>query len=122
MKRLLALGCALALLTALPASASARSGYCSPTGDVCYSAKKLRGGDALLRFGTFSFRGRIEICVTAPDRSRRCKTFRLRLDRAGIYAVRVRWSRHFPKRGRGVYRVRFRRGGANLGPRVGFRR
>ena len=121
MKRLLPLLCALLLLAALPAGASARSAYCSSSGDVCYSVKKARG-DALLRFGTFSFSGRIDICVTAPDRSRRCKTFRLKLDRAGIYMVRVRWSKHFPRRGRGVYRVRFRRGGANLGPRVGFRR
>lgn len=112
----------LLLLLAFPAAASARSGYCSPSGDVCYSVKKKKG-DVALRFGTFSFRGKVEACVTAPDRSRKCKTFKLKRGKRDIYAVRVLWSKHFPRKGKGKYRVRWRStSGGNYGPRVSFRR
>jgi hypothetical protein len=106
---------------ALPAAAHAQSGYCSPTGDFC-TAVVRQGDDAIFRIGTFAFGGRYRLCVTAPDRSRRCKRFRLRPQGGGVLGSRVRWSRHFPGKGRGLYRVRWRKFGNNLGPRLSFRR
>jgi len=105
----------------LPAAADARSSYCSPTGDYCTSATS-RNGDVLLRIRTFSFSGSYRLCVRAPDRSATCKRFRLRRGRAGIYSSAKGWSRHFPNRGAGVYRVRWQKLGTNLGPRLSFRR
>lgn len=101
--------------------ASASSSYCSPTGDYCHSAVK-RDGVVRIMLHTFSFRGRVRVCVTDPDRERSCKRFRLRARRDGIFGFRVRWSRHFPNGGRGTYRVRFRYGGSQLGPADRFRR
>jgi hypothetical protein len=96
----------LALGVLVPAGAQAASGYCSPTGDYCYSATK-RQGVVRLTLGTFSFRGGVEICVTAPDRSRSCKTFTLRTRPRGVHEVDARWSAHFPRKGAGTYRVTF---------------
>ena len=112
---------ALGLATGLPAAADARSSYCSPTGDYCTSAKR-KGGDVLLRIGSFGFRGAYRLCVRAPDGSAACKRFSLRRDRAGVYASSKGWSRHFPDKGAGVYRVRWQKFGRNLGPRLSFRR
>ncbi|MBA2348881.1 MAG: hypothetical protein H0V81_11365 [Solirubrobacterales bacterium] len=100
---------ALAALALAPSGAHAATASCSESGDVCYSARKM-GGVVRLQFGTFSFSGRVEICVSAPRRSKAdCKTFRLRKpDRMGIHALDVAWSKHFPRRGKGTYRVSFR--------------
>ncbi len=114
------LAAALALVV-LPAAADARSSYCSPTGDYCTSVKKT-GDDVLLRIGTFSFDGAYRLCVRAPDGTARCERFRLLRSRAGIYSSTKSWRRHFPDRGAGVYRVRWQKAGANLGPRLSFRR
>ena len=104
---------------ALPVAADARTGYCSPTGDYCTSVRDARGGP-LLRLGSFAFSGRYRICVTPPRGSRTCRSFRLR--RGRLFESTVRWSRHFPDRGKGVYRVRWLLGSTKLGPRLGFRR
>ncbi len=114
-------GAAVVALIALPAVADARSAYCSPTGDYCTSAKR-RNGDVLLRIATFSFTGAYRLCVRAPNGSATCRRFRLRPGRSGIHSSAKGWSRHFPDRGAGVYRVRWQRFGSNLGPRLSFRR
>jgi hypothetical protein len=98
-----------------------QAAFCSPTGDFC-TAVVRQGDDAIFRIGTFAHRGRYRLCVTAPDQSRVCKRFRLRHDSGGLFASRVRWSRHYPDEGRGLYRVRWRQFGGNLGPRLSFRR
>ena len=113
---------ALVLLAlVLPASANAASSFCSPTGDFCYSAKK-RDGVVRLGLGTFSFRGTVDVCVTAPDKTRSCKPFRL-LERRGFYEIDARWSAHFPRKGPGTYRVTFaaRQVGTTFRPAVTFR-
>ncbi len=110
---------------AATAPAAAASSYCSPTGDYCYSAT-LRGGAVRLGLSTFSFRGRLRVCVTPPaGGSRDCRTFRLRRTSDGIFQVDVKWSAHFPRHGPGTYRVSFApatTGGAKLGPGTTFRR
>ena len=119
--RRLVLPLALAAL-AVPATAQAASSYCSPSGDVCYSAVK-RAGVVRLALGTFSFRGTVDVCVTPPGSARTCKPFRLR-ERRGISAIDARWSAHFPRRGAGTYRVTFasrQAGGVAFTPAVTFR-
>ena len=111
----------LALAAAVPPAAEAASSYCSPTGDYCHSATE-RDGAVRLAFTTFSFRGRLRVCVTGPAGEKSCKRFRLRERASGTFSFSVRWSRHFPDQGAGTYRVAFRRGGTRLGPRDTFRR
>jgi len=110
----------LVLAAALPAGAGASSGYCSPTGDYCTSVQRHRN-DFHLRLGTFSFRGSVDICVIPPRGGTTCRSFTLRRRSHGIYAVGVHWRHHFPSKGAGTYRVRFRASGGKLGPRLSFR-
>jgi hypothetical protein len=97
------------------------SAFCSRSGDLCYGIRR-QGADAILRLDSFVNFGRYNVCVTAPDGSRACKRFRLRRGTRDLFRSRVRWSIHYPDRGAGVYRVRWRTGGRNLGPRLSFRR
>lgn len=102
-------------------AAAASSSYCSETGDYCYRAAKVRGSWRI-SLSTFSFQGRVRTCVTAPDATRTCRRFRVREGKYGIYSFDVRWSKHFPNRGRGRYRVAFFVQGNRIGPGVSFRR
>ena len=122
MRRLIPAGLLLATLAlALPAAASARDSYCSPTGDYCTSVTP-RGGGYLLRLATFSFRGPVRVCVEPPRGSGTCKRFQIVKGKAGIYVSSVRWGRHFPDRGSGTYRVRWQKFGSTLGPALSFKR
>ena len=112
---LLVLTAALALSTA-PANA-APSKYCSPTGDFCHGWTK-RGGPVRLYLDTFSFSGRISICVTTPADKTTCRSFRLRDKPAGIMGVDVRWRAHFPRAGSGIYPAVFKYGGDPIGEPV----
>ena len=105
---------------ALAGPAAAAPGYCSPTGDYCTAAAR-QGGAVILQLRTFSFRGRVRICVTDPRSRRVCRSFRLRPRGNGVYEVKVRWHRNYPNGGRGTYRVRFFTGATALGPVLTFR-
>jgi hypothetical protein len=111
---------AIAGLWVLAPSAAAQTSYCSTTGDLCTGIVRP-GDEAVLRIATFAHRGRYRLCVTAPDGSRTCRRFRLRRISGDLHSSRVRWRRHFPHEGPGVYRVRWQQSGANLGPRLRFR-
>jgi hypothetical protein len=98
-----------------PAAADARSSYCSPSGDVCFGARRVDGRVTLM-LDTFSFTGRVRVCVRPPGGgAETCRRFRLRQSPQGLYRIRARWSAHFPAAGPGVYRVRFVYGGVTLG-------
>jgi Family of unknown function (DUF6636) len=95
--------------------------YCSPSGDLCFGIKG-RNNDPVLRIDSFVDFGRYMLCVTAPDASRVCKRFRLRARGRDLFGSGVRWRRHYPDKGGGLYRVRWRTGGEPLGPRLSFPR
>jgi hypothetical protein len=105
---------------AAASSAGAANGYCSPTGDYCTSTQR-QGGAVFLQLRTFSFRGRVRICVTDPRGQRVCRNFRLRPRPQGVYEVKIRWHRNYPNGGRGRYRVGFFLGTMRLGPALDFR-
>lgn len=95
---------ALALAVVAPASAQARQ-VCSG-GDTCVEVER-RAGAIVLSIGTSPLAGpTYRLCVRAPDRTRACRRFRLR-GRGEIVGSSVRWHRHFPDRGAGVYRARW---------------
>jgi hypothetical protein len=110
------------LLALTPSSAwGLRSQYCSPSGDLCYGV--VGGSPLRLRITLAAvYFTRYRLCVTSPDRQRSCRRFRVREVEGGVFQSTVRWSRHFPRRGHGTYRVRWLVGGDPLGPAVGFRR
>jgi hypothetical protein len=104
------------------AAAAAAATYCSPSGDVCYgvvgSAPPVRL-EITLAAHYFT---RFELCVTGPDGQRDCRRLRVRSRPHGQFGRVVRWSAHFPNRGHGIYRARWRNGGRALGPAIAFRR
>jgi hypothetical protein len=106
----------------VPAPAVAASGYCSPTGDYCYSARDERGV-VRIRPTTFSFQDPVNVCVS-HRKGRTCHRFTPRAQKHGIFGFAIRWSRSFPNHGPGNYRVRFAlgTGTSGLGPGVTFRR
>jgi hypothetical protein len=110
----------LAVGLVAPAAAEAKSAFCSPTGDFCFSARRV-GGRVTLQLDTFSFRGRVRTCVRPPAGSpEACRAFRLRHRGNGLFGFRARWSAHFPNPGPGTYRVRFSYQGTRLGSPVTF--
>ena len=114
----------LVVLTALalPAPAAARSSFCTQ-GDTCIAVSR-RDGVIRLAIGTSPLAGpRYRLCVTAPDKSRKCKRFRLVAGGDGTIAgSSVRWSRHFPRKGPGKYFARWALGdGSQFLPALDFR-
>jgi hypothetical protein len=95
--------------------------FCSLSRPFCYGIRR-QGADAILRLDSDVNLGRYNLCVTAPDGSRACKRFHTRRGTGGLFRSRVRWSDHYPDKGAGVYRVRWRKDGRALGPRLSFRR
>ncbi len=106
------------LVLAAAASGALRDRYCSPTGDYCTSAERS-GGAVKLRLSTFSFSGRYRLCVKPTARAQTCKSFPL-LRRGDQWVSAVRWYKHFPNRGTGLYTVTWHYGGVRLGPPLTF--
>lgn len=104
-------------VTAPAPARAASSKYCSPTGDYCQGWTR-KGGPVRLFLDTFSFRGRVRVCVTAPDTTVTCKRFTLRRGRHDIYSIQPRWRGSFPNAGTGTYRASFSYQGYRLGRTV----
>jgi hypothetical protein len=121
MRRRLLLAVLLLLLVVSAAGAKPRprGAYCSPSGDSCEQTYRTRGVRHL-SLRTFSFRGRVRLCVTPPRGDGGCRYFRLQARRRGIYAADVRWRRHFAFHGRGLYRVSFSQPPAIHFPPISF--
>lgn len=119
MKRILIPAVAVASAMALiPASASARSSYCSKSGDVCYQAK---GSPIKLQITTAAkYFSRYRLCITNPHRVRECHRFRVHKANGGTYSSTISWPKHFAYGGKGTYKARWYAGGAALGPAVTF--
>jgi hypothetical protein len=116
-RRLLLVTVVLAAAALAPAAA-AKVTYCSPTGDYCTSAAKVKGV-RYLRITSFAFNGRVKICVRDPKGGRVCHSFRLTMS-GQSYGLNIRWRRHYPDRGPGTYRVSFFLGTMRLGPVLAF--
>ena len=109
----------LLAVVGLAPTAQARSSSCSPTGDYCTQVAK-RHGKTVFVISTFSFRGRVKLCVTAPDKTRACKQVRLLSVGKGVYRSTKGWRANFRYKGKGVYRVTWAQS-ARLGPVLSFR-
>src|SRR3954471_16443440 len=105
MKRvLIPVAAADAAAALIPASASAKSSYCSKSGDVCYQAK---GSPIKLKITTAAkyFR-RYRLCITNPHGARECHRFRMHAGDNGSYKSTVSWPKHFAYGGKGTYHAR----------------
>ena len=120
---LLPLTLSLLALLAFAATASARTSYCSPSGDFCYGLNGDRDPKIILNMAAEYF-PKARICVTPPAGERTCKTYKVK-DQGNVFGVRVRWSAKFPNEGSGKYKVKLYSAGSNsegLGPSLSFRR
>ncbi|HSL09827.1 MAG TPA: hypothetical protein VLA82_00730 [Actinomycetota bacterium] len=95
--------------------------FCSPSGDVCQSTRKVDGIRVLRITLAARYFHRYDLCVTDPGGDRTCETFRIR-ERGSLFGSSVRWKRHFPRSGPGAYEVRWRMlpDRARVGRTLGF--
>lgn len=123
MRRIVLLTLTVSLL-ALPGLAEAHhrpTSYCSPSGDICQSTRKV-DGIRWLRIGLFAkYFNRYKLCVKAPDGSRVCRSFDIRAQ-GSTFGSSIRWGRHFPQKGPGPYVVTWWTGGQRVGHILGFHR
>jgi hypothetical protein len=102
----------------VPATASAKSTYCSKSGDVCYQAK---GSPIKLKITTAAkYFSRYRLCITNPHGKRECHRFSVHKAAGGTYSSTVSWPKHFTYGGKGTYRARWFASGNALGPAVTF--
>jgi hypothetical protein len=131
--RLLLVGCSLAaaLVVAATTRASASdrtiASYCSPSGDVCYGVFG-RAGKPFLRITTAArYFGRYTLCVQlvgpggGADHVRRCGSFPVFRAGGGTYGSTVNYTKQYPVKVRGRYRVTWKAFGSALGPPLTFR-
>jgi hypothetical protein len=120
--------CALSLLpaTLFPSVASADHlpmDWCSPSGRLCLDTHEAQG-ERKLRIGLRERHFRhYHLCVTAPDDTKVCKRSDIKpVNRLGNgeWGDSIIWSRKFPNKGPGEYKVRWKHDHRTLGPPLGF--
>jgi len=120
----LVLVCSLALFAGLTPTAVAShrpNSFCSESGDFCQFATKNRKRIRYIEFRSFAHRGKVSVCVSAPDETRSCVKDRFRDGNDdGVFVSRLRWSTNFPNKGPGSYTVRWRQNGERIGTILGF--
>ena len=115
---------ALLAMAAIPATAQGAKiidYYCSPSGDYCQVVLRKKG-KIKLEMRQFPLRGKYNLCVKPPRETFTCKTFRWR--RSGpIFKSTVTFSRYFPSKKRGRYKVSWRTtDGYKIGKTLSFRK
>jgi hypothetical protein len=109
-----------ALAVAIPASASAKSSYCSSSGDVCYGVVKGSSPVKLQIVLQAKYFSRFRLCIRSANGFRDCRRFKVRKLKHGTYGRTVSWPKNFPYHGKGTYRARWYAGGQALGPAIKF--
>jgi hypothetical protein len=123
MRWIVTLGIVLGLL-ATPVAASANhrpTTYCSPTGDICQSSTNVHGIRTLRISLAAHYFTRYRLCVTAPNDSVVCKTFRVH-KQGSIWSSSIKWAGQFPPTGHGKYDVVWKAlpGAYKVGKILGF--
>jgi len=105
----------------VPASASRLPlDACSPSGDVCKSVRRVDGVRRLRIMLAADYFERFRLCVTGPDASPTCHTYRIR-DLGATFGSSIAWRANFPFEGRGDYKVVWKFiGGGWIGRALGF--
>ena len=121
MRILLAAAClaALACPTATAAPDGRIAARCSASGDVCYGVFDDKGTIRFQLTLAARYFTRYRICVRPPRGATTCRSFPVK--RVGSqFGGGVNWTRNFPFRGLGRYRVIWRQGTQALGPALVF--
>ena len=93
---------------------------CSPSGDVCKSVRRVDGVRRLRIMLAADYFERYRLCVTGPDGSPVCHTYRTR-DLGATFGSSIAWRANFPFEGRGDYKVVWKFiGGGRIGRALGF--
>ncbi len=123
MKKFFVVAITIGLLGSLlgPVQASHKpSAYCSESGDVCQSTRKVNGVRKLRIATAAKYFERYRLCVTAPDDSTACRKGRMRKD-GPVYRGGMRWRERFPHKGPGAYIVKWKfLSGGKIGRTLGF--
>ena len=117
---LIAIAAGLALAAPVSAAPDGRiAARCSASGDVCYGVFDDKGTIRFQLTLAAKYFTRYRICVRPPRGATTCKSFPVK--RVGSqFGGAVLWTRNFPVRGLGRYRVTWRRGVQALGPALLF--
>jgi hypothetical protein len=94
--------------------------YCSESGDLCQSTRRLDGVRKLGVLLAAKYFRVFHLCVTDPDGFESCVPFRVRDHGDGTFGRDVKWRRHFPPGGPGPYTVRWVVGDERVGRVLGF--
>jgi len=93
---------------------------CSPSGDVCKSVRRVDGVRRLRIMLAADYFERFRLCVTGPDASPTCHTYRIR-DLGATFGSSIAWRANFPFEGPGEYKVVWKSiGGGWIGRALGF--
>jgi hypothetical protein len=108
------------LMMGAPAQASHQpTSWCSKSGDVCASTKRVNGVVTLRITLAAKYFSTYDLCVTAPDSSQTCKTFTIHKS-GSEYGDSEVWKKHFPNKGPGAYTVVWKSGGQAVTRKLGF--
>lgn len=128
-ERLLVTLASTALLMSVhpPAQAHHRPrAYCSESGDICQSVRKVEGTRKLTIVLSSRFFKRYVLCVDKPGPIRVCETFRIKAWEDGTFGSSINLRRHFGSLEKGRYTVNWyrvpRQGPATkqIGKKLGF--
>jgi hypothetical protein len=102
--------------------AAAIASYCSPSGDVCYGVFKRNGHVSLEITTAARYFPRYTLCVRRirPAAAQRCGSFPMFRQNFGMYGSRINYSKQYPAKSPGTYRVTWKAPAA-LGPSLQFR-
>ena len=115
------LAVAAAAAAIVPATAQARSSYCSDSGDVCYGVVANSSPVKLRITLQAKYFKRYKLCVRGPNGQLNCHRFRIKKLSNGLYGSTVTvGGDKFPFQGKGTYRARWSAGGNSLGPAVTY--
>jgi hypothetical protein len=115
------LAIAASAVAILPATAQARSSYCSPSGDLCYGVVKGSSPIKLRITLQAKYFKRYRLCIRGPNGQRNCHRFRIKRLGNGLYGSTIRvGGEKFPFQGKGTYRARYSTGGESLGPAITY--
>jgi hypothetical protein len=93
--------------------------YCSPSGDICLSTKKVDGVRKLRFSEVQRYYSSFTLCVKAPDGTRECHDFDVRRSDSS-FGKSVVWRDHYDARGPGAYTVVWKSDGSVIGRKMGF--
>lgn len=94
--------------------------YCSESGDLCQSTRKVDGVRKLSLLMAEEYFEHYRLCVFGPTGERSCKRFAVGDAGGDYYGHELSWRRHFPHQGPGAYTVVWRAMGERVGRKLGF--